>query len=116
MYLETSYPKLNKDKARLVSPDLDISSNCLEFYYHMFGDYVNTLNVYLRTGAGDTLIWTLSKNQGDAWKKAQVPLLSSAGKFQVSDRVLCSRCSNANYQRRLVYTKTQQKFYSLPKR
>ncbi|CAB4008725.1 CUB and peptidase domain-containing 2-like [Paramuricea clavata] len=83
VYLETSWPRLNKDKARLVSPDLDISSNCLEFYYHMLGNTVNTLNVYLRTSSGDVLIWTVSKNQGDNWRMAQVPLVSSAIKSQV---------------------------------
>jgi hypothetical protein len=83
VYIETSYPRLNHDKARLVSPDLDSSSNCLEFYYHMLGDHVDTLNVYLRSNSGDELIWTLSKNQSDAWKKAQVPLLSSDSQFQV---------------------------------
>ena len=42
-----------------------------------------TLNVYLRSSLGDKLIWTLSKNQGDAWKKAQVPLDSSDSQIQV---------------------------------
>jgi hypothetical protein len=84
VYVKTSWPRLNKEKARLVSPDLDISTNCLEFYYHMFGDMVKTLNVYLRSSSGDVLIWTLSKNQGDNWKRAQVPLVSSALKSQVS--------------------------------
>ena len=83
VYVETSFPRLNKDKARLVSPDVDRSNNCLEFYYHMYGDHVNRLNVYIRTGTSDVLVWTVSKNQGDAWKSAQVPLPSSAQRFQV---------------------------------
>ena len=83
MYVETSYPRLNKEKARLVSPDLAKSYSCLDFYYHMYGDHVNRLNVYLRTKSNDVLIWTVSKNQGDTWKRAQVPLVSSARSFQV---------------------------------
>ena len=93
VYLETSAPRLNKAKARLVSSELESSSNCLEFYYHMLGDHVNALNVYLReTGVVDVLIWTLSKDQGDAWKKAQVPLMPSSGqKFQVRSLFFSSK-------------------------
>ena len=83
MYVETSYPRLNKEKARLVSPDLAKSYSCLDFYYHMYGDHVNRLNVFVRTKSNDVLIWTVSKNQGDTWKRAQVPLVSSARSFQV---------------------------------
>lgn len=82
--METSYPRLNKEKALLVSPAVDDRYNCLGFYYHMYGDHINTLNVYLRTNSGDALVWSLSQNQGDVWNKAQVPFVTSNRKFQVS--------------------------------
>ena len=44
---------------------------CLEFYYNMFGREMGTLNVYLAVGGQPgSPIWTLSGDQGFAWKKA----------------------------------------------
>ncbi|XP_028391081.1 mast cell tryptase-like [Dendronephthya gigantea] len=86
MYLETSAPRLNKEKARLVSPELNSSNhNCMQFFFHMLGDHVNTLNVYLkRTGVNDKLIWTRLGDQGNTWREAQVALLQTPGEtFQV---------------------------------
>ena len=33
--------------------------------YHMFGSTIDTLNIYVRAGGIDTLIWSLKGNQGD---------------------------------------------------
>lgn len=48
--METSYPQLPGHKARLISrPFQPTTIQCrMIFYYHMFGDDVDQLNVYVR--------------------------------------------------------------------
>ena len=49
MYIETSEPRRYGDNAKIEfsvsSSDVGMDS-CLTFYYHMYGDTTNTLNVY----------------------------------------------------------------------
>ena len=57
---------------------------CLNFWYHMFGLDVETLNVYLVTDKTNyTRIWTRSASQGNVWKLGQAPV-SSDKIYQVS--------------------------------
>nr|XP_023684225.1 MAM domain-containing glycosylphosphatidylinositol anchor protein 2 isoform X1 [Paramormyrops kingsleyae] len=85
MYIETSRPRLEGEKARLLSPTFNVapkspygatnSAYCFSFYYHMYGKHIGTLNAYLRQkgqAASDSPIWTLSGNQGDRWRQAKV--------------------------------------------
>ena len=47
MFIETSSPRRQNDKARLMSPSYtDNSDICVQFWYHMYGNGVGTLNVY----------------------------------------------------------------------
>ncbi|XP_019614634.1 PREDICTED: flocculation protein FLO11-like [Branchiostoma belcheri] len=69
MYLETSVGNPG-DVARLVSTPLPAISApyCLSFYYHMFGDSMGTLNVYIRKqGIMGPSVWTVSGDQRNAW-------------------------------------------------
>ena len=51
LYIEASAPRQSGDKARLVSADYSpIGSQCLEFWYNMYGRDTGTLNVYLKKG------------------------------------------------------------------
>lgn len=53
MYTETSNQRRN-DKARLVSPVYtDQKDMCVQFYYHMLGNGVGTLNVYAKVPGTD---------------------------------------------------------------
>ncbi|XP_072221770.1 MAM domain-containing glycosylphosphatidylinositol anchor protein 2 [Leuresthes tenuis] len=89
MYIETSRPRLEGDKARLLSPTFNINSKsstspssvsnnptyCLAFYYHMYGKHIGALNVFLRQKGRkvkDTSVWSLNGNQGDHWQQARV--------------------------------------------
>ncbi|KAL4613096.1 MAM domain-containing glycosylphosphatidylinositol anchor protein 2 isoform X3 [Arapaima gigas] len=85
MYIETSRPRLEGEKARLLSPTFNVapknpygttnSAYCFSFYYHMYGKHIGTLNAYLRQKSQTMLespIWTLSGNQGDRWRQAKV--------------------------------------------
>nr|XP_057946874.1 MAM domain-containing glycosylphosphatidylinositol anchor protein 2-like isoform X2 [Doryrhamphus excisus] len=90
MYIETSRPRLEDDKARLLSPSFNTGSRsgatyCLAFYYHMYGKHIGALNVLLRQKgqtASDASVWSLSGNQGDHWRRAAVSIRPTAA-FQV---------------------------------
>ncbi|XP_057242522.1 MAM domain-containing glycosylphosphatidylinositol anchor protein 2, partial [Malurus melanocephalus] len=85
MYIETSRPRLEGEKARLVSPVFSVAPKnpygatntayCFSFYYHMYGQHIGSLNVYLRL-KGQTAIenplWSSSGNKGQHWNQARV--------------------------------------------
>ena len=51
---------------------------CVSFWYHMYGSGIGQLNVQIQTaGAGARhTVWSLSGEQGDAWKEAKVTIAS----------------------------------------
>uniref|UniRef100_A0A3Q4HYY5 MAM domain containing glycosylphosphatidylinositol anchor 2a n=2 Tax=Neolamprologus brichardi TaxID=32507 RepID=A0A3Q4HYY5_NEOBR len=82
---DTSRPRLEDDTARLLSPTFNsksssVSNNptyCFAFYYHMYGKHIGALNVFLRQkgqAVTDTLVWSLTGNQGDRWRQAKVKI------------------------------------------
>jgi hypothetical protein len=87
MYIETSYPQVQNDTARLISPEYTVASggSCLQFFYHMWGSGTGTLNVFLKDGATiqDSPLWTLKGDQGDLWRPARATI-QATGKFQVN--------------------------------
>ena len=103
MYTESSSPQKKGDTARLIGPTQKATSGkCLQFYYHMFGANMGTLNVYLkRNGRLYSSIWTTSGNQGDRWRAAQVTL-SSPTDYQVSGR----RINSTQYHFRKCLSQT----------
>lgn len=76
IYIETSFPRINDDKALLMSHTIDGTlTQCLTFYYHMYGTDINTLNLYAAVGnIFGTPIFTLTGSKGDMWHKASVNL------------------------------------------
>ncbi|XP_071839703.1 MAM and LDL-receptor class A domain-containing protein 2-like [Apostichopus japonicus] len=79
-------------RAQLVSPVVDVqaSSDCqLRFYYHMYGDDVDVLSVYLRpyrdTVSEDLTLWQWSGNEGNYWKRqaVSIPLTSTYQYVQI---------------------------------
>ena len=54
IYIETSAPRRPGDKARLTSPSYPAATNseCLQFYYHMYGIHIGTLNVRVSKHVG----------------------------------------------------------------
>ena len=63
------------------------SQHCLQFYYHMYGSDIGTLNVY-QVSSGYTVTnttspkWSMSYDVGSGWKKAEVTL-DLLGDYQV---------------------------------
>jgi hypothetical protein len=49
----------------------------------MFGTTIDTLNIYVRTGSGDTLIWSLQGAQGNNWLKGIAYLPTCASQFNI---------------------------------
>lgn len=75
MYIETSYPRVAGDNAKL---ELSVPGNgqlsCLKFYYHMYGDTMGILTVY----SGNTVVFNTSGNHGNYWRKAEINICLSS--------------------------------------
>ena len=86
IYIEASWPRKPNDMARLISASVPGTTaskgKCLSFWYHMYGADINTLSVYVRTGAHDTLLWSKKGTRGDKWLHALVTV-NSRTHFQV---------------------------------
>ncbi|KAI4899926.1 hypothetical protein NFI96_010930, partial [Prochilodus magdalenae] len=84
LYLETSYPQLEGDMARIAGPTFSYHSReCkMVFYLHMSGEGCGFLNVYLTTKSFRSLLLNLSGHQGNYWSRQEVPL-SSTEHFQI---------------------------------
>ncbi|EDO47787.1 predicted protein [Nematostella vectensis] len=82
IYIETSSPRQPNDKAwlqsGLVQPTTGNSGKCLKFWYHMYGDHVDTLNVYRTQGSSKIKIWSRTGTQGNTWRYGQVDLISTS--------------------------------------
>lgn len=86
MYTEVSGRRHPGDAARLISPTIHLAtgkSQCLTFYYSMYGDHIGTLSVSLKRPKIGAAIWKRSGTQGNAWRKAQVHLRGGTS-FKVS--------------------------------
>ncbi|XP_033638977.1 MAM and LDL-receptor class A domain-containing protein 1-like [Asterias rubens] len=80
IFLETSSPRVNGDKAWFVSEHIDPSAGrCLTFWYHMYGSTVNALNVYVQSAKASSLsqVWTRSGSQGNYWRMGEASLSSN---------------------------------------
>ena len=78
MYMEATGANQG-DKTTLKSPYLyrKTKSQCLTFWYHMYGANIGTLNVRTTNFFFPQQVWSKSGNQGNLWRKAQVPLTLS---------------------------------------
>ena len=87
MFIETSYPRKRGDRAHLESTIFQPTSSrgsCMNFFYHMSGPSIGSLNVYMRViGQSFTKVWTQSGDKGSKWLEGQVPVLSAGRSYQV---------------------------------
>ncbi|XP_069135769.1 MAM and LDL-receptor class A domain-containing protein 1-like [Argopecten irradians] len=88
-YIETNWETSNGDVAilyRVFSPPL-VNPLCLTFAYHMYGNGIGTLNVFVKDETGANIVsWSKSGNQGNLWYgeviEIQSPALTSKIVFQ----------------------------------
>ncbi|XP_071965542.1 MAM and LDL-receptor class A domain-containing protein 1-like [Antedon mediterranea] len=87
MYIETSSPIKKHWSARLKSPMVDgpRSNSCLQFYYHMYGLRIGTLNVIMTKTANDVqVIWTKSGDKGNRWFQGLVDIPMMTDDFRIT--------------------------------
>uniref|UniRef100_A0A665TSY9 MAM domain containing 2 n=2 Tax=Echeneis naucrates TaxID=173247 RepID=A0A665TSY9_ECHNA len=79
LYMEAS-PMLTGQSVRLLSRPLRGSrgTQCLRFYYHMYGSGMGQLNVYLDKDGQDALLWQRGGEQSIAWLRARVEYQSES--------------------------------------
>ncbi|MFW6018939.1 MAG: right-handed parallel beta-helix repeat-containing protein [Bacteroidales bacterium] len=76
-YLFVKSKDCNNNTAELLSKCIDLSNEAfpvLEFYYYMFGDDVESLEVQAYYGNEWQTIFSVSGEQGDEWKHAKIDL------------------------------------------
>jgi hypothetical protein len=91
VYIESSWPCYPYKTAYLVSSVIDTniySDLNLNFWYHMYGNYMGSLYVEVSEDGGSTWNneWSISGNQGNLWHEATVDLSKYAGKNSVKIR------------------------------
>ncbi|XP_077478192.1 MAM domain-containing protein 2-like [Stigmatopora argus] len=77
VYMEASPPMLPGQSIRLVSRPLR-GSQCLRFYYQMYGSSTGQLSVHIQKDTGDLLLWQRRGVQGIAWLRATVDYQSES--------------------------------------
>ena len=82
LFIEGSAPAQSGYKALLQSSLFSATASygtCFEFWYHMYGRDIGTLNIYAHvTESNDTiLLWTQSGNKGDQWLYGRVNIKTS---------------------------------------
>ncbi|KAJ8022250.1 MAM and LDL-receptor class A domain-containing protein 2 [Holothuria leucospilota] len=93
MYVETSSPVSANWTASLSSSwqnSTGHSTVCLEFYYHMYGSSIGTLNVFISSANTHNLIFSRSQNHGDRWWQALVNFTSDS-EWQVTFEAIRGR-------------------------
>ncbi|CAH3027830.1 unnamed protein product, partial [Porites evermanni] len=76
IYAESSQPRVEGDRAVLLSPSL-VGPYCLRMHFHMMGTDIGSLNVYKITASSRTTVLSTSGNKGDKWYMAQSSLTGS---------------------------------------
>lgn len=90
MYIEVSGVRPGS-KAQLASTLINPQSGkCLRFWYHMYGDSVGKLNVYLWVNGASFPTypaWSRSKGQGNQWFVGQVSIQNIFKQLKVSEHI-----------------------------
>ncbi|CAF0741635.1 unnamed protein product, partial [Brachionus calyciflorus] len=71
-----AYSKQNGDKAGLITPTFPFISEgyCLTWYYHMFGNDMGKMNIYIKVDDKKGLLWRFGENVGNIWNSGQLTI------------------------------------------
>ncbi|XP_041465298.1 MAM and LDL-receptor class A domain-containing protein 1-like [Lytechinus variegatus] len=87
VFVSSTYRLKPNYKARLISPPIEANSepSCVVFWYHMYGDDVETLSVYVRkiNGGLGTPQWTLNGNQRNYWHRQTIDIAASKDDYEL---------------------------------
>jgi hypothetical protein len=90
IYIETSYPTKEGDKAIIEAGPFKADQNlCFIFYYHMFGEHIGGLNVYrmLWNRTNIELLWSRNTSGIEQWEKSSLDV-GSGENFYVSTKFI----------------------------
>lgn len=73
VYIETSNPRREGDRAVLLSPRLT-GPYCLRMHFHMLGANIGSLRVYKNSASGNSVVFSVDGNKGDQWYSAEYSL------------------------------------------
>ena len=79
LYVESSAPAANGDKAILISPYIDPPAlkSCFSVFYFMYGEDVNEFNVYTNDSFSNVKkLYSIKGNQGFKWSQLQLEITS----------------------------------------
>ena len=85
LFIEASLPVDKGDRATLESTlflPTPTYGLCMDFWYHMYGSGMGTLNIYTNSSNVSNLIWSQTGNKGDVWLNGQVNI-NSASTFRL---------------------------------
>ncbi|XP_060073279.1 uncharacterized protein LOC132553085 [Ylistrum balloti] len=76
MYVEASGRRPGQTASLLSVKYRALTMQCVEFYYHMYGRTMGTLNVYTKTESAEDnrAVWRTFGNQGDTWILARLSI------------------------------------------
>ncbi|XP_069140761.1 uncharacterized protein [Argopecten irradians] len=76
MYIEASGRRPGQTASLKSVKYRALSMQCVEFYYHMYGRTMGTLNVYTKTDSEEDVqsVWRTNGNQGDVWLLARLSI------------------------------------------
>uniref|UniRef100_A0A182QJQ0 Uncharacterized protein n=1 Tax=Anopheles farauti TaxID=69004 RepID=A0A182QJQ0_9DIPT len=82
--------QLTNETARFISPLYDPEHSvgaCFQFYYHMYGEMVGTLKVYLRPMTSDLYdlkpLFVQQGNQKNVWHEGHIEIAQQSERFQI---------------------------------
>ena len=85
IFLEASVPHKAGESAVLASSLIEAGkATCVQFWYHMKGKDIGSLNVYIQTNESRTLVWKRTGEQGDNWNFGQVGHKGDSNSYKVS--------------------------------
>ncbi|CAB4026219.1 RNA-directed DNA polymerase from mobile element jockey, partial [Paramuricea clavata] len=82
LYIKASSPRQPNDTARLISPSTTQAKSCLLFFYHMYGNHIGKLRVYVKSGGKMDSLWSLSGDQGNGWFHERVAVNNQTASYQ----------------------------------